>query len=244
MTDPVQDPSPEGSTNISRSRPETDGTAMELENETAPEPTAPEATPGHRGDTIGMQVKKRDGDLEPVDVNKIVRAVTRSCTGLDEVDPLRIATRTISGLYDGATTSELDLLSIQTAAALTAEEPQYSRLGARLLATYIGKEVRMHDIQSFSQSIRFGFDQGIIDERVQVFVEKNRRKLNDAIEPWRNDLFQYFGLRTIYDRYLLRDPEGRKVIETPQYFFMRVACGLANSPQEAVKFYRLISSLE
>jgi len=251
MTDPVQDPSPEGSTNISRSRPEEEGIAMELEPEAAPAiteaqtpPPPTEATPGHQGDTIGMQVKKRDGDLEPVDVNKIVRAVTRSCTGLDEVDPLRIATRTISGLYDGATTSELDRLSIQTAAALTAEEPQYSRLGARLLATYIGKEVRMHDIQSFSQSIRFGFDQGIIDERVQVFVEKNRRKLNDAIEPWRSDLFQYFGLRTIYDRYLLRDPEGRKVIETPQYFFLRVACGLANSPQEAVKFYRLISSLE
>ena len=55
-----------------------------------------------------MQVRKRDGSLEPVDVNKIVRAVERWCDDLDWVDPLRVATRTISGLYDGATTRELE----------------------------------------------------------------------------------------------------------------------------------------
>ncbi|MFC8903159.1 ATP cone domain-containing protein, partial [Micromonospora sp. NPDC057140] len=48
-----------------------------------------------------MQVRKRDGDTEPVDVNKIVRAVERWVADLDEVDPLRVATKTISGLYDG-----------------------------------------------------------------------------------------------------------------------------------------------
>ena len=77
---------------------------------------------------VGMQVRKRNGDCEPVDVNKIVRAVQRCADGLDEVDPLRVATKTISGLYDGATTAELDRLSIQTAAEMIGEEPQYSRL--------------------------------------------------------------------------------------------------------------------
>src|ERR1700678_4645238 len=79
-----------------------------------------------------MQVRKRNGDAEPVDVNKIVRAVERCAGGLDEVDPLRVATKTISGLYDGATTAELDRLSIQTAAEMTGGEPQYSRLAVRL----------------------------------------------------------------------------------------------------------------
>ena len=79
-----------------------------------------------------MQVRKRNGSQEPVDVNKIVRAVTRCCAGLDGVDPMRVATRTISGLYDGATTQELDQLSIQTAAGLISEEPQYARLAAQL----------------------------------------------------------------------------------------------------------------
>lgn len=193
---------------------------------------------------IGMQVKKRNGDLEPVDVNKIVRAVQRCSNGLDTVDPLRVATRTISGLYDGATTAELDRLSIQTAAALIAEEPQYSFLAARLLGTYINKEVRIQDIQSFSQSVAHGAATGLINERTAEFVEANRRKLNDAIDRSRDELFRYFGLRTVYDRYLLKDPKGRQVIETPQYFFMRVACGLSETPQEAIEFYQLISSLE
>src|SRR6202012_4142032 len=89
-----------------------------------------------------MQVRKRNGSLEPADVNKIVRAVSRCCEGLTAVDPLRVATKTISVLYNGATTQELDGLSIQTAAMLTAEEPEYSQLAARLLATYVAKEVR------------------------------------------------------------------------------------------------------
>ena len=55
--------------------------------------------------------------------------------------------------------------------------------------------------------------------------------------------FEYFGIRTVYDRYLLRHPSTRLVIETPQYFLMRVACGLSQTPAEAIGFYRLMSSL-
>ena len=190
-----------------------------------------------------MHVMKRDGSLEPVDVNKIVRAVSRCCEGLDEVDPLRIATRTISGLYDGATTAELDQLSIQTAASLIAEEPQYSRLAGRLLATFINKEVHNQEIHSFSQSIKRGHELGLINDRTLELVNLSARKLNHTIDTERSTLFNYFGLRTVYDRYLLKDPVTRKVIETPQYFFMRVAAGLALDASEARDFYRLISSL-
>ena len=73
-----------------------------------------------------MHVRKRNGRLEPVDVNKIVRAVQRSAGGLPHVDIMRIAVKTIGGLFDGATTRELDRLSIQTAASLIFEEPEYS----------------------------------------------------------------------------------------------------------------------
>src|SRR4029077_10730958 len=109
-----------------------------------------------------MHVTKRNGDREPVDVNKIVRAVQRCAAGLNDVDPLRVATRTISGLYDGATTRQLDELSIQTAASLIVEEPQYSRLAARLLATYVDKEVTNQEIHSFSQSIAAGRKLGLV----------------------------------------------------------------------------------
>jgi ribonucleoside-diphosphate reductase alpha chain len=120
-----------------------------------------------------MQVRKRNGALEPVDINKIVRAITRCCVNLPSVDSLRIATKTISGLYDGATTKELDKLSIQTAASLIFEEPEYSLLGARLLNQYVEKEVRNQEIHSFSQSIAFGVKEGLIGERVANFVIEN-----------------------------------------------------------------------
>src|SRR6202142_3852541 len=132
---------------------------------------------------VGMQVRKRYGDSEPVDVNKIVRAVQRCAGGLSAGAPLRVATKTISGLHDGAPTAELDRLSIQTAAEMTGEEPQYSRLARRLLAAYIDKEVRGQGIASFSQSVSLGYAEGLIGDQTARFVKDNSRKLDDAVNP-------------------------------------------------------------
>lgn len=191
-----------------------------------------------------MRVRKRDGRLEPVDVTKIVRRVTQNSEDLRFVDPYRVAIKAISGLYDGATTKELDNLSIQTSAMLITEEPQYSKLAARLLALYIDEEVRNLGVHSFSESITHGFKNGLISEKTKAFVDENSEDLEQAILPHRNNAFEYFGLRTVYDRYLLKDPAKRDVFETPQYFFMRVACGLSHNAEEAIEFYKLISSLE
>ncbi|HVD27883.1 MAG TPA: ribonucleotide reductase N-terminal alpha domain-containing protein, partial [Mycobacteriales bacterium] len=190
-----------------------------------------------------MTVRKRNGDTEPVDVNKIVRAVERWAGDLAEVDPMRVATKTISGLYDGATTTELDHLSIRTAADMIGEEPAYSRLAARLLAGFIDKEVRGQGIASFSQSIALGHAEGLIGDETAKFVKDNARKLDFAVDDAADRQFEYFGLRTVYDRYLLRHPSSRLVVETAQYFLLRVACGLSRTPAEAIGFYRLMSSL-
>ena len=160
-----------------------------------------------------MHVRKRNGDSEPVDVNKIVRAVERWAGDLDDVDPLRVATKTISGLYDGATTAELDRLSIQTAAEMIGEEPEYSKLAARLLAGYIDKEVRGQGIASFSQAIGLGHAEGLVGDETAKFVKDNARKLDFAVDESADRGFEYFGLRTVYDRYLLRHPSGRQVID-------------------------------
>ncbi|OJF14059.1 ribonucleoside-diphosphate reductase subunit alpha [Couchioplanes caeruleus] len=190
-----------------------------------------------------MRVRKRNGDLAPVDVDRIVKAVERWAEDLDEVDPLRVATRTISGLYDGATTAELDRLSIQTAAELIGEEPQYSRLAARLLAAFVDKEVRGQGVESFSQSIRHAHTQGLIGDETAAFVARHARELDDAVDLDGDLRFEYFGLRTVADRYLLRHPQSRLVVETPQFWLLRVACGLSGTPGEAIGFYRLMSSL-
>jgi ribonucleoside-diphosphate reductase alpha chain len=191
-----------------------------------------------------MRVTKRNGSGEAVDLNKIVRAVTRAAEGLHAVEPMRVATRTISGLYDGASTRELDELSIRTAALLTAEEPEYGRLAARLLANVIGKEVSGQEIHAFSQSVARGHEVGLINDRLLGFVQANARKLNEAIDASLDRGFDYFGLRTLYDRYLLRHPHTRKVIETPQQFFLRISCALSEDVAEALALYARLAHLD
>ena len=215
-----------------------------LTNPTVPSPPFLAAGRADAQPQSTMRVTKRNGSSEAVDVNKIVRAVNRCCPGLPDVDALRVATKTISGLYDGATTRELDQLSIQTAAGLIVEEPQYARLAARLLATYIDKEVRNQEIHAFSQSVAAGHRLGLINDRLQEFVSENARKLNAGLEPERDHEFEYFGLRTLYDRYLLKHPRTRLVIETPQQFFLRVACALAETVPAALELYELFSALQ
>lgn len=214
----------------------------------SPNPPASAASPGFAltppAANLTMTVTKRSGGREPVDLNKIVRAVTRNCEGLFSVDPMRVATRTISGLYDGATTRELDELSIRTAALLTAEEPEYGRLAARLLAGVIEKEVAGIEIHAFSQSVQRGHELGLINDRLLSFVQANARKLNDAIDHSLNARFDYFGLRTLYDRYLLRHPTARTVIETPQQFFLRIACALSEDVSDALALYRRMAQLD
>jgi ribonucleoside-diphosphate reductase alpha chain len=188
-------------------------------------------------------VRRRDGSVEAFDVGRLARAVERQATGLHDVDPLRVAARTIGGLYDGATTAELERLTVRTAAELIGEEPQYSRLAARLLSACVAEEARGQGAVSFSEATRLGHELGLIGDRTAGFVAANARELDDAVDPAGDLRFEYFGLRTVYDRYLLRHPESRQVLETPQYWLLRVACGLSATVAEAAGFYRLMSSL-
>nr|WP_239676129.1 ribonucleoside-diphosphate reductase subunit alpha [Natronosporangium hydrolyticum] len=180
---------------------------------------------------------------EVADVEAMVREWQRWVGDLDDVDAQRVATKTISGLPAGAGIAERDRLAIQTAAGLIGEEPQYSRLAARLLAAQVAEEVRGQEIGSFSDSIATGHAEGLIGDDTAAFVARHADMLDDAIDPAGDLRFEYFGLRTVADRYLLRHPRSRLVVETPQYWLLRVACGLSTRPDEAIGFYRLMSSL-
>jgi ribonucleoside-diphosphate reductase alpha chain len=190
-----------------------------------------------------MHVRKRNGELEPVIMDKIVASIKRVCGGLD-IDYTKIAIKTVGGLYDGVTTRELDLLSIQTALGFMLEDPKFGKATTLLQSNFVAKEVADQGVESFSQSIQFGFDAGLISKTTLDLVMANKRKLNAAIKPERDALFEYYGIKTVYDRYLLKHPTTRFVFETPQYFFMRVAAGLADNAAEVIENYNLLSSLE
>ncbi|MEI6791164.1 MAG: ribonucleoside-diphosphate reductase subunit alpha, partial [Myxococcaceae bacterium] len=186
-----------------------------------------------------MYVIKRDGSREEVKIEKILTAVNRACRGINNVESIEIAKRTISGLHDGSTTKELDKLSIANAVMLMAEEPNYSKVAARMLSESILKEVGRHS--AFRDYLKIAVESGMVADRVLGLVQENLDAIEYAIRHERDDLFEYFGLKTLNDRYLLRHPKTRHVIERPQWMLMRVSLGLANTITEAISFYDLIS---
>ena len=186
-----------------------------------------------------MEVIKRDGSREDVKIEKILHAVNRACRGIEGVESLEIAKRTINGLHQGSTTQELDELSISNAVLLTADEPNYSKVAARMLAEGIRKEVG-RDF-AFRDYVQNAAEFGLLHESVLTLANQDLRAIEYAIHHERDDLFEYFGLKTLADRYLLRSPKTRKIIERPQWLFMRVALGLSETIQEAIDFYDMIS---
>ena len=140
-----------------------------------------------------MRVRKRNGSLEPVDIAQITKQVARCGAGLRSINPYLIASKAISGIYDGVSTKELDSLLIQTSAMLISEEPEYSKLAARLLTTYTDKELSQAKLNSFSQSITYSYKCGLISDETYQFVITNRTALDASILEERCDFFEYFG---------------------------------------------------
>ena len=191
-----------------------------------------------------VQIRQADGNMLAINEQMLAALLRNLSSDLKNIEVEKIAEKAMNGIHEGSTEEELNAWLIQTVAMLISEEPEYSRLASRLLSQLINGELSSLGLETFSDSIRYGHQVGIISEDVLNFVLKHRDTLDRTIKHERTDLFEYFGLRTVYDRYLLKDPVTRKVIENPQNFFMRVACGLAQTPEEALEFYNLISSFE
>ncbi len=186
-----------------------------------------------------MQVTKRNGTKEEVRIEKILHAVNRACRGLNHVEAIEVAKRTINGLHEGSTTEELDELSISNAVMLMAEEPNYSKVAARMLSESIRKEVGTET--AFRDYIQNAADLGLLGTNTIELAMQDFKTLEYAIHHERDDLFEYFGLKTVADRYLLRHPKTRKLIERPQWLWMRVALGLSHSISEAIELYEMVS---
>lgn len=188
-----------------------------------------------------FRVTKRQGFLQELNPEKL-RTVIRKCSENLEVNVEDLLDKTLRGVYDGITTQELYDVLIQNSSMLIGEDPAYSKLAARFLFWKIQDEVKSLEVHTFYDSIKYGYEQGILSQKLFTFVSEHRNELENFLDN--KDLFEYFGLRTVYDRYLLKDPKSRKVFENPQYFYMRVACGLAENPAEVKEFYHLMSSFE
>ncbi|GGY89364.1 ribonucleoside-diphosphate reductase subunit alpha [Streptomyces poonensis] len=183
----------------------------------------------------------------------LLRTLTELTADLPDTDPGRVAAAALRGRSAHADEAELRELATEAAAGLISEDPAYSRLAARLLTVGIAEEAASQGVRSFSGSVAAGHREGLIADRTAEFVTLHAARLDAlagaAVAEGADDRFGYFGLRTLHSRYLLRHPVTRRVVETPQHFLLRVACGLAEdgtdrSVDEVAALYGLMSRLE
>ncbi|MEV7565299.1 ribonucleoside-diphosphate reductase subunit alpha [Streptomyces tanashiensis] len=179
----------------------------------------------------------------------LLRTLTDLTADLPDTDPGKVAAAALRGRSAASDEAELRELATEAAAGLIAEDPAYSRLAARLLTITIADEAASQGSVTFSGSVAVGHREGLIADRTAEFVTLHATALDATIDPAGDDRFGYFGLRTLYSRYLLRHPITRKVIETPQHFMLRVACGLAEDESvraldEVAALYGLMSRLD
>ncbi len=179
----------------------------------------------------------------------LLRTLTELTADLPDADPGRVAAAALRGRSAAADEAELRELATEAAAGLISEDPAYSRLAARLLTRGIRAEAASQGVTSFTGSVATGHREGLIGDRTAALVRMHATRLDALVDSAADDRFGYFGLRTLHSRYLLRHPVTRKVVETPQHFLLRVACGLAEDDseralEEVAALYGLMSRLD
>jgi ribonucleoside-diphosphate reductase alpha chain len=194
-----------------------------------------------------------NGQKLPLDKGHLLEVLQSACENLTAVDPQLIFDSALKNLYDGVSENELYKSIILSSRQLIEQEPAYNFVTARLLLHTIitetlGKEVAHCDMDvayrdNFSNYIAKGIESELLDPCLANF---DLTLLGNALKASRDFQFKYLGLQTLYDRYFLHINGTR--IELPQFFFMRVAMGLAiEEPQKnerAIEFYNLLSSFD
>jgi ribonucleoside-diphosphate reductase alpha chain len=194
-----------------------------------------------------MYVLKRDGRRESVKFDKVTARIERLCYGLDSifVQPVEVAMKVVSGIYDGVTTSELDNLAAETAASMTTKHPDYAILAARIAISNLHKNT----LKSFSGTMKMlyqyvdpktGQNASLIGKETWKVIQANAALLDSTIIYDRDYGYDYFGYKTLEKSYLLK--LNNKIVERPQHMLMRVAVGIHGEDIDSViQTYNLLS---
>ena len=206
---------------------------------------------------MSITVVKRDGSREPYDANKINLAIERAAGGLDDSIAwvTQIASELELTLFDGISTQQLDEAVIQVALQNVKDDPAFDVVAARLLLKTIYKrvlgdydteaELRELHRAHFASYIRQGVDEVLLDPRFPDLFDLDA--LANVLDPSNDELLKYIGVVTLNNRYGIK-ARNNEPLETPQYFWMRVAMGLslneADPTKHAIAFYAKMSKLE
>jgi len=201
-----------------------------------------------------LKIRKKDGRTVLFNPQKIRQTISKACEGYSTtISPDLIVKELTRNIFDGASTSDIERALILSATAFIERDPDYSKLSAKLFLQRLYKEAMEVSVnedtidaeyrRTFIDGIKFGTENNYLDKRL---LEFDLEKLSNSLSLEKDDLFQFIGIQTLYERYFLKDNERR--FELPQAFWMRVAMGTAMNEKDkearALEFYNILSSME
>ena len=174
-----------------------------------------------------VKVKKRNGSIEPIDLQKMHVMVERACKDLAGVSASQVEIQSGIQFYDGITTDEIQEILIKSASDLIdLDHPNYQFVAARLLLFSMRKSLygRILDIPSLQDHIDKCVDKGVYDPAVLVkYTKEEIQQIESFLDHDRDFLFTYAGLRQVADKYLVQDRSTSQVYEIPQFMYILIA---------------------
>ena len=199
----------------------------------------------------GTKVVKRNGNTEPLDLNKLHVMVEEACKDLAGVSASQVEMQSGIQFYDGITTAEIQEILIRSASDLIdLDHPNYQFVAARLLLFALRKQIngRMHETPTVYEHTKLCVEKGIYDpEILDLYTKEEFDKLESFIDHHRDYLFTYAGLRQVVDKYLVQDRSSGAQYETPQFMYLLIAATIFSKyPKETrldyvKKYYDAIS---
>ena len=199
----------------------------------------------------GTKVNKRNGSIEPLNLEKIHKMVELACDGLAGVSSSQVEINSGLQFYDGISTAEIQEILIRSASDLIdLDAPNYQYVAARLLLFSLRKQLYgvQFDHPTLFAHINKCVEQEVYDgEVLHKYTQKEIDGLGEYLDHERDFLFTYAGLRQVTDKYLVQDRSTGEIYETPQFMYMMIAITIfQNYPQEnrityIKKYYDAIS---
>ena len=179
-----------------------------------------------------MNVIKRDGSIEPVSFDKVLERIRKAAAGLS-VNYTRLAQLVLAEIHDGVHTTELDELAARLAISYMTLHPDWASLAAQIIISNCQRSAPA----SFSEAMTL-VGSGLAPA-IATFIQENAAALNEMIRPTNDFLLDYFGFKTLEKAYLMRGKD-RRILETPQYMWLRVSVGIwALLPDPALSLTRI-----
>ena len=190
----------------------------------------------------GTKVKKRDGRIESLDLDKMHLMVEEACTGLAGVSASQVEMKSGIQFYSGITTGEIQEILIRSASDLIdLDHPNYQFVAARLLLFSIRKNLygKMREMPSLENHIYSCTSIDVYDK--EIFDKYSKEEISKAdgyVDHDRDFIFTYAGLRQVADKYLVQDRSNSGVYETPQFMYIMIALTIfAEYPKETRMSY-------